>query len=52
MLINVETFLFDTLVDAQAVQFLDTVEQGEATGGSPEVDDQDAKQLSTKESQP
>ena len=50
MLINVEAFLFDALVDAQAVQFLDAVEQGEATGSSPEVDDQYAKALSTEES--
>ena len=50
MLINVETFLFDALVDAQTVQFLDAIEQSEATGGSPEVDDQDAKALSTEES--
>ena len=50
MFVNVEAFLFDTLVDAQAVQFLDAVEQGETTGGSPEVDDEDAEQLSTEES--
>ena len=50
MLINVETFLFNALVDAQTVQFLDAIEQSEATGSSPEVDDQDAKALSTEES--
>ena len=50
MFINVEAFLFNALVDAQAMQFLDAIEQGEATGGSPEVDDQDSEQLSTEES--
>ena len=50
MLINVEAFLFDTLVDAQAVQFLDAVEQDKTTGSSPKVDDQNAETLSTEES--
>ena len=50
MFVDIETFLFNALVDAQAVQLLDAVEQGESTGGSPEVDDQDAKALSTEES--
>ena len=50
MLVNVESFLFNSLINTQAVQFLDTVEQGEATGSCPEIDDQDAKQLSTEES--
>ena len=31
MFIYVETFLFDTLVDTQAVHFLDTVEQHDTT---------------------
>ena len=50
MLVNVEPLLLDALVDAQAMQLLDAVEQGESTGASPEVDDQDAKALSTEES--
>ena len=40
MFINVEAFLFDTLVNAQTMQFLDTIEQGEATCSSPKVNDE------------
>ena len=50
MLIHVETFLFNALVDTQAVQLLDTKEQGDTTGCSPEVDDQNTESLSTEES--
>ena len=50
MFINVESFLFDALVNAQAVQLLDSVEQSHTTGGSPKVDDQDAEQLCSEES--
>ena len=49
MLVNVETFFLDTLVNAQAVQLLDAVEQDETTGCCPKVDDQDAKRLSAEE---
>ena len=50
MLVNVEPLLLNALVDAQAMQLLDAVEQGESTGASLEVDDQDAQALSTEES--
>ena len=49
MLVNVEAFLFNALVNTQAMQLLYAVEQGETTGGSPEVDDEDAKALGTEE---
>ena len=50
VLIDIETFLLNTLVNAQTMQFLDTVEEGKTTGSCPEVDDQYAKHLSTEES--
>ena len=50
MFVNIETFLFDSLVNAQAMQLLDAVEQGETAYSSPEVDDQDTEALSTEES--
>ena len=50
MFVDVEAFLFDAVVNAQTMQFLDTKEQGETTGSSPEVDDEDAEALSTEES--
>ena len=50
MFVNVETFLFDALVNTQAMQFLDTIEQSDTTGSSPKVDDEDAKQLCAEES--
>ena len=49
MFVNIETFFFNALVNAQAMQFLDAIEQGETTGGSPEVDDEDAIALGTEE---
>ena len=48
--VDIEAFLFDALVDTQAVNLLDTVEQGKSAGSSPEVDDQDAEALSAEES--
>ena len=50
MFVNVETFLLDALVDTQAMQLLDAVEQNESTDSSPKVDDQDAKALSAEKS--
>jgi hypothetical protein len=50
MFINVETFLLDALVNAQAVQLLNAIEENDTTGSSPEVNDQDAKALSSEES--
>ena len=38
MFVDVEPFLFDATVDAQAVQTLDAVEQHQAAGGCPKVD--------------
>ena len=49
MFVNIEAFLFNTLVDAQAMQFLDAEEQYKTTDGSPEVDNQNAKALSSEE---
>ena len=37
MLIDVEAFLLNALVDAQAVQLLNAIEQGETTDGSPKI---------------
>ena len=50
MFVNIQTFLFYSCTDAQAMQTLDAIEQCESAGGSPEVDDQNAKALSTEES--
>ena len=50
MFVDVEAFLFDALVDAQAMQFLDAIEQGESAGSSPKVDDEDTETLSAEES--
>ena len=50
MFIDIETFLLNTLVDAQSMQLLDAEEQDETTRCSPEVDDQNAEALSTEES--
>ena len=50
MFVNIQTFVLNATVDAQTMQFLDAIEQDKATGGSPEVDDQDAEALRTKES--
>ena len=50
MLVDIEAFLFNSLVNTQAVQLLDAVEQDKSTGSSPEVDHQDAKTLSAEES--
>ena len=49
VLVNIEAFLLNTLVDAQAVDILDSEEQDDTTGSSPEVDDQYAEYLSTEE---
>ena len=50
MFVNIQTFVLNATVDAQTMQLLDAIEQDKATGGSPEVDDQDAEALRTKES--
>ena len=49
MFIDIEAFFLNTLVYAQSMQFLDTVEQDDTAGGSPEVNDQYAEALSTEE---
>jgi len=49
MLVNIQALVLDTGRNTQAVQFLDSVEEGEATGGSPKVDDEDAEGLSSEE---
>ena len=50
MFVYVKTFLLYALVDTQAMQFLDAIEQSNTTGGSPKVDDENSKQLSAEES--
>ena len=50
MFIDVEAFLFNSPVNAQAMQALDTIEKRETAGGSPEVDNEDAEALGTEES--
>ena len=50
VLIDIETFLLNTLVNAQAMNLLNTEEEDDTTGGSPEVYDENAETLSTKES--
>ena len=50
MFVNVETFLFNTLVNTQAMQLLDAVEQGETTSSSPKVNDENTEALCTEES--
>ena len=50
VLVDVESFVLDALVDTQAVQALDAVEEDNAAQGYPEVDDQDAEQLGSEES--
>ena len=46
MLVDIEAFLFNSLVNTQAVQLLDAVEQDKSAGCCPEVDHEDAEQLS------
>ena len=50
MLVDIQTFFLDALIDTQAVSILDAIEEGESAGSSPEVDHKDAKSLSTEES--
>ena len=50
MFINIEALFFNALFYAQPMNLLDAVEQNEATDGSPEIDDQNAKALGTEES--
>ena len=50
MLVDVETFLLYTFINAKTVNIFDAVEQNESTSGCPEVDDQDTEALCTKES--
>ena len=50
MLVDIQAFFFNTLVNTQAVSELDAVEEGESAGSSPEVNHQNAEALSTEES--
>ena len=50
MFVNIQSFVLNAAVDAETVKFLDAIEQDKATGGSPEVDDQDAEALRPEES--
>ena len=49
MFVNIQAFVLDASRNTQAVQLLDAVEEGETTGGGPEVDDEDAKRLGSEE---
>ena len=49
MLIDVETLFLDALVNTQAVDKLDAIEQGESTSSSPKVNHQNTEALSTEE---
>ena len=50
MLVDVETFLFNSLINAQTMQFLDAVEQDKTTGSGPEVNNHYAKAFRSEES--
>ena len=50
MFVNIQSFVLNAAVDAETVKILDAIEQDKATGGSPEVDDQDAEALRPEES--
>ena len=49
MLVYVETFFLNALVDTQAMELLDAIEQGNTTGSSPEVDYKDTKAFGSEE---
>jgi hypothetical protein len=50
VLIDIEAFFLNALVDAQTMQFLDAIEESEATNCSPEVDNEDTEALCSEES--
>ena len=50
MLVDIKSFLLDATIHTQAVSILDSVEENESAGSSPEVDHQNAEALSTEES--
>ena len=50
MLVDVETFLLYTFINAKTVNIFDAIEQNESTSGCPEVDDQDTEALCSEES--
>ena len=50
MFVNIQSFVLNAAINAQTMQLLDAIEQDKATGGSPEVDDQDAEALRPEES--
>ena len=37
MLVDVQSFIFDTCINTQSMQFLDSIEQHKTTGSSPQV---------------
>ena len=49
MFVHVKSFVLDAGGNAKTVQLLDTVEEDEATGGSPEVNDEDTESFSSEE---
>lgn len=50
MLVNIQSFILNTGINTQAMQFFDAEEQDETADGSPEVDDQYAEHLCSEES--
>ena len=50
VLVDVETFLLYTFINAQTVEIFYSVEQNHTANGCPEVDDEDAEALSAEKS--
>ena len=49
MFIHIQSFILDARRNTQAVQFLDTIEEDDATGSCPEVYDKYAKRFGSEE---
>ena len=50
MFVDIESFLFNSLVNTQTVDLLDAIEQDDSAYSSPEVDHEYTEALSTEES--
>ena len=48
MFVNIQTFVLDAGRNAKPMEFLDAIEEGDAAGCSPEVDDEDTKALGSE----
>lgn len=51
MLVDIETFFLDSLVNTEATDFLDTPEEDNTCYGCPKVDTENTEALSTKEAE-